>query len=237
MLTPGVARVLCALVLAIAAAGCAAVNPPVELPRPVPPPSGQSWYALRFRIDWPDGQAPRWHTDLLLADRVVRPVLERHAGDIEMWRFHRRAARDGAGHQFSFLFHASAATAEAVYAEVDASPDLQLALAAGRVIAVAADDPADAGRPGRADTSDPAWSAPLRRAWPHYLMGASRMWLDLVHELAAAPPGPGGQFAELDSIYAAASAAVTAVWRDEGRHAFLHHLNALFAYEPLLLRF
>lgn len=28
---------------------------------------------------------------------------------------------------------------------------------------------------------------------------------------------------------------LTALWQNEGRHAFLHHLNALFGYEPILI--
>jgi len=68
-------------------------------------------------------------------------------------------------------------------------------------------------------------------------MGASRMWLALVSQHADPSPAPPAGFAEMDAAYARADAAVTAVWRDEGRHAFLHHLNALFGYEPLQMRF
>ncbi len=29
--------------------------------------------------------------------------------------------------------------------------------------------------------------------------------------------------------------AVDDMWRQEGRHAFLHHLNAVFGYQPLVI--
>jgi hypothetical protein len=230
-------KCLCTLVLALTAAGCASVSPSGETPRPLVESAESGWWVLRFKIDWPEGQAPSWHTDLLLADRVVRPVLERRAAEIVLWRFHRRAARDAAGHQFSFLFYAPPGTAGVMLAEIESSQDLRLARAAGRVTAVVSDDPLQTLRVGQGATSDPTWSAALQHAWPHYLMGASRMWLELVSQLADPPTGPAASFADLDAAYAAANAAVSDVWRTEGRHAFLHHLNALFGYEPLLLRF
>ena len=226
------------IVLLVSASGCASVRLPVETPvRPAQLSAGSYWWYLRFRVEWPEGKPPAWHTDLMLADRVVRPVLERRQADIALWRFHRRAARDGAGHQFSFIFYASPATARGVFEDVGASPALGLAQAAGRVTAVLQDDPLHPSRPAPADTSDPAWSAALRSAWPDYLMGASRMWLALVSQHADPPPESRAGFTEVDAAYARADAAVTAVWRDEGLHAFLHHLNALFGYEPLQMRF
>jgi hypothetical protein len=229
---------LIVLAWVLAALGCVSVGPPVGIPSPhAALPGGASWWYLRFRMEWPEGRPPMWHTDLLLADQVVRPVLERRGTDIALWRFHRRAARDGAGHQFSFIFYASPETARAVFTDIDASAALRLARASGRVAAVDADDPDHPSRPGRADTSDPAWSPALRDAWPYYLMGASRMWLDLVSQLASPPAEADAGFADWDAAYARADTAVTAVWQAEGRHAFLHHLNALFGYEPLPLRF
>jgi hypothetical protein len=227
------------LIWLLALSGCAAVTPAVDSPavRPAVPSADAFWWYLRFRMDWPEGKPPAWHMDLLLADQVVRPVLERRQADIALWRFHRRAARDGAGHQFSFIFYASPATARGVFEDVGASPALGLAQAAGRVTAVLQDDPLHPSRPAPADTSDPAWSAALRSAWPDYLMGASRMWLALVSQHADPPPESPASFTEVDAAYRRADAAVTAVWHDEGRHAFLHHLNALFGYEPLQMRF
>jgi hypothetical protein len=113
----------------------------------------------------------------------------------------------------------------------------ELAKASGRVTAVVCDDPSAALRPAVADTSDPSWSAPLRQAWPFYMMGASQMWLDLVCEMARGDHATGAplSFDELDKRYAGASAEITALWQNEGRHAFLHHLNALFGYEPIVI--
>jgi hypothetical protein len=221
-------------------AGCASGPAPKAVSdiRPAPAPSAEgAWWYARFRMDWPEDADPAWHTDLLIAHRVVKPVLERNRQDIWLWRFHRRASRDEAGHQFSFIFFASPATAARLYAEISDNPALQQARASGRIRAVVCDDTARITLPAIADTSDPAWPVPLRQAWPYYVMGASQMWLDLISAMAddeQKTETPLG-FAELDQRYAGINAAITRLWQNEGRHAFLHHLNALFGYEPIII--
>lgn len=225
---------------ALVFAGCtsAPAPPVVALPRPAAVQlSDGSWWYARFRMAWPAQAEPSWNMDLLIADQVVKPSLDRHAQEIALWRFHRRAARDEAGHQFSFIFFATAGTAASVFSEISAHPVLELARSSGRITAVLCDDPVSGSRPGIADTSDSVWSAPLRQAWPYYLMGASQMWLDLISQLARdeASTVAALSFDQLDERYAGANAAITSLWQNEGRHAFLHHLNALFGYEPILI--
>jgi len=233
-------RPIGAVAVALVLASCASLpTPPTgAVPRPAPALSADtSWWYARFRMDWPEGADPAWHRDLLIAHRVVKPVLDRHAQDIALWRFHRRAARDEAGHQFSFIFFASAGTARRVFSEISANPVLEQANASSRAIAVVCDDPSAVSLPAIADTSDPAWPAPLRQAWPYYMMGASQMWLDLVCGMARSDHAAGTplSFDELDERYAETGADITALWQNEGRHAFLHHLNALFGYEPIVI--
>jgi hypothetical protein len=233
-------RVGMALLAALWFAGCTtAPTPPAEaFPRPAMAPAGDSgWWYARFRINWPEQTEPAWHMDLLVACEVIRPVLERHSADIHLWRFHRRAARDAAGHQFSFIFFAAPETARKVYFELSRNPTLALVRSAGRIVDVAYDDTAFVARPEIGDASDPNWSAALRRAWPAYLMGASRMWLELIAGMEDGAPSDQSPpvLDELDRRYAGINAAITSLWQNEGRHAFLHHLNALFGYEPLLI--
>ena len=79
-----------------------------------------SWWHVRYRVAWPAETTPDWRVDLLLADAVIRPVLDAHRDQIRYWRFHRRALEDDAGHQFSFLFYAERDTAAAIYQALSA---------------------------------------------------------------------------------------------------------------------
>jgi hypothetical protein len=65
-------------------------------------------------------------------------------------------------------------------------------------------------------------------------MGASRTWLDLIPVALPAQPGvlaAETDFAALESCYSDANRAIAGIWRTGGRHAFLHHLNAIFGDE------
>jgi hypothetical protein len=192
-----------------------------------------SWWRVRFRIHWPQDQEPDWAMDVLLAHRVVAPVLAQYRDMIELWRFHRRAGRDGAGHQFSFIFYATPRTAKRIYTALQADPLLQR-LQSVKIVYT----PIHANKePDIESTSDPNWPIVIQKSWPYYIMGVSAMWLDLIAEIVKENPGePNPSIKELKQYYADISDAVTGLWRTEGQHAFLHHLSAVFGYQPLLIR-
>jgi len=196
---------------------------------------GESWWVYRFRIDWPEEKPADMAVDLLLAHAVVKPHLEKFAPRLPYWRFHRRAARDATGHQFSLLFYTDPATAGELYAALDASPVLAQVRDQGLVTAILKDDPQKPVRPGIADTSDPHWSPMLQRQWPAYIMGVSLLWLGLIDETVAELPPEQRAEDDLLSVYRAADEQVTQLWFKEGQHAFLHHLSAVFGYRELLV--
>lgn len=223
----GVALVLVLVLLG----GCAAQPAAVTTGVSAPPAGGgeMSWWYVRFRLNWPEGEEPLWYPDLLLADRVVGPVLDARRAEIPLWRFHRRAARDGAGRQFSFIFRATPATAVRVNALIAADPLLARLQGEGLVQSVIYDDPGNARRPGIGDTSDAQWSPELRVAWPFFIMGISQLWLELIREIGKKGEWP----AEPQARYAAIDKALNELWREEGGHALLHHLSAVFGYREL----
>ncbi|MEJ5359379.1 MAG: hypothetical protein WHT06_11975 [Desulfobacterales bacterium] len=226
---------LLVFVLAAAAAGaCAGLPPPRTLPEAAPAAEA-AWQALRFRFTWPPGLDPAWHLDSLFADRLVRPILEEEGPAIPLWRFHRRAVRDAAGHQLSFLFRADSATARRVRHAAVSHPLVARARQAGCLAEIVAEE--GAGPAPLSDTSDPSWPPALREAWPHYIAGVSRMWLELVRAFAppADPPGDGEAFETLENGFRETERRIRALWRTQGLHAFLHHLNALFGYEPVAI--
>jgi hypothetical protein len=69
-------------------------------------------------------------------------------------------------------------------------------------------------------------------------MGVSQMWLHLISEIAehnASRQAPSSLI-EYQDFYRQVNESVQASWQEEGRHAFLHHLNAIFGYEPVIGR-
>ena len=235
-LTRRAAPAILALVFALSllSSGCrtapgdAGVTAPA--PAAAPLPSGKGWWYARFRIAWPEGEEPDWSMGALIADRVVAPVLKTERGSIELWRFHRRAVRDQAGHAFSFIFYATPESAQRIYQAIECSPQLDALRADQSVVWVGFDDTSSVARPAVKDVSDPAWPEIIQQSWPQYIMGASQMWLELVQALAATEDKV---HKDERAHYHAVQDQLDQLWADEGRHVFLHHLNALFGYQPI----
>lgn len=190
------------------------------------------WWYARFRLDWPD-QEPRWYLGTMLAAEVVAPVLITHNKKISLWRFHRRAHRESGGHIFSFIFYSAAADATAIYHDLLDNQVLKYLQNKEQVKWVGLDDTSKILRPNIKDTSDPRWPETIQKTWPNYLMGASQMWLDMVLDVAAKQGVISGD----EVSYSRVQNKVTEIWQQQGRHVWLHHLNALFAYQPLLMRY
>jgi hypothetical protein len=228
------------IVLVMAIAGCATTVKRKAVETIEPPPaeiaSSAGWWSARFRMYWPPEEEPFWHTDLLIAHKIVAPVLLQYKDRIYLWRFHRRATRDRAGHQFSFIFYASAQTAYQVFETLRSNALLSEMAYTGRVIEEVYDNPDRITKPRIKDTSDPSWPSLIQKSWPYYIKGVSQMWLNLITETVADMPTADAPLSldEYEELYKKVNATITSLWENNGRHAFLHHLNALFGYKPIV---
>lgn len=221
---------LASLLLAGCAAGPgrpAATEPP---PASAPLAADARWHTFCFRMPFDPAGRPVWARDLLLADRVVAPALAAAQGRIPLWRFHRRAVADRAGHVFSLLVYMRDPDYAALSAALEASPVLARLRAAGDVTAASPACRPEQSRAAIEATSDPSWEPALQRAWPHFIMGVSQSWLALVQAFAAEippeAPDPVAAYAEVDGR-------IAALWGRQGQHAFLHHLSGVYGYQPL----
>lgn len=216
-------------------AGCSALeNKPVadqgatgELP------AAEGWWYARFQIPSAKDKPPLWHIDTLIAGEVIAPVFERNFKDIYIWRVHRRAADDDYGHVFSFIFYSTPQGAQRIYQDISKNAVLADLQAKGLVTGTGFDDLAGNTRPDIEDTSDAHWPVSIQQTWPALIMGASRMWLDLVGQMAATHADEE----DLVHRYELVEQDITRLWAQQGQHAVLHHLSALFAYQPLLIRY
>lgn len=194
------------------------------------------WWQVCARMPFDQEGQPRWSMDLVLADQIIGPALLRHQSRIALWRFHRRAAHDATGHQFSLLFYADPLTAEQLIADVKGSALLPELLEAGFVTQLEAPCHTSGTRAEVEGASDPNWAPPLQRTWPYFAMGFSAHWLTLIRDLTRDHRLDSSEPAEVLAYYADIDVQVSRLWREQGGHAYLHHLNAMFAYEPILIR-
>ena len=196
-------------------------------------PDGKGWWYARFRMDWQEEEKPNWYLGALVGAEVIAPVIKKHRQDIKLWRFHRRAKRDGHDHVFSFIFYSSAQTARHIYNEIDDNALLTELQTEALITWVGFDDTSAISKPDINDTSEVQWPEIVQKTWPVYIMGASQMWLDLVTEFAKQQDS---DFSKIE-LYKEVQNQITEIWQEQGGHAWLHHLNALYAYQPLLMRY
>jgi len=232
-------KLIVTIILLLGVAGCTSLRPSAvstgngAAPAPESLPDGTGWWYARFSIARPQGEAPRWYIGTLLGGEVIAPVFDRHIQDILIWRVHRRSGDDAYGHVFSFIFYSTPTAAQRIYAELDDDPVLARLRQSGKVTAVSYDKLATITRPRIEDTSDARWPLTVQQTWPAFAMGASRMWLDLVGEIADKYAGE----TDLEQRYRLVQRDIDTIWAEEGQGALLHHLSALFAYQPLQVRY
>ena len=195
------------------------------------------WWQLRIRLAWPDDAAPDFAAHLLIAEQLYLPAIVGNQAALPLWRFHRRAGRGDAGNQFSLIFYADKATAARIDEEVKSAPLTQWLLDNKLIdkVRFAQRSPEELGRLEL--TSDPQWPIEIQRSWPYFAMGASQTWLMLVQELSSEQQLEGDvDYPALLQHYQGVDSRLNAQWRQYGQHAYLHHLSAIFGYQPLEIR-
>lgn len=229
----------CVVLLITALAACTTTLQPLDITEQqaiqVAPEqqTKMSWYAVRVKIHWEKEQEPNWYFGTLIAGEVISPLLKEYQQSIICWRVHRRAVRDKTGHVFSFIFYSSPADAGKIY-QLFQNSKLLTTLLEKKYLDKVSYDPLQIKSPATiADTSDPAWPDEMRNSWPFFMMGASQMWLAQVRSYKQQISDD----AELKLRYQGIQASITELWRDQGKHALIHHLNGLYAYQPVLVRF
>jgi hypothetical protein len=197
----------------------------------------KGWWNQRFRMKWPENQEPSWHVDMVLAHKIIAPILYQHKHNIDLWRFHRMAARDLWGHQFSLNFYTSQETAYEICNSLKSDTLLKKMKRAGVVIEDLYEYSDKVAAPNIEDSSDTRWSSPVKKSWPYFIMGVCEMWLKLIEEIANNHSADKKlkSLPKILTLYQEVNIAVNKTWQDEGGHSLIHHLNAIFGYEPVLV--
>lgn len=225
----------CCLALLVAS-GCATST--VEL-KPSHPygkatdPQQLAWHHLRFKWSWPRDQRPHWSLDPLVADMVLSDPITRHQASLPLWRFHRRAGRSPAGHQFSFIFYTTPGVAREIENWVTDHAVTRRLLDEGLLEKVYLTRPE---RPSSVSaTSDPGWPEPVQATWPMFIMGVSQTWLGLVEVHAGSTTGLENDLHEAMARYERVNEEVDELWYEYAQHAFFHHLSGVFGYQPVAI--
>jgi hypothetical protein len=232
--SPGLPALILTLAAILLLTGCASPRPsslPLgakQLPEQQPE---LRWYRARFQIAWPEGAPPELFIDTFLAHQIIAPLLRQYR-EPYLWRFHRRAARDSAGHGFSYLFLVDENQADWWCKKLEASLMVKRVLKSELVERFTCKPYGrDQGRL-LASTSDPIWPEHMQRSWPYFIHGLSRFWLGQVEQHHQALPPPADNIPAMVKHYQQVEQRINDDWQIYGRHALLHHLSAIYGYVP-----
>ncbi|MDX2503071.1 MAG: hypothetical protein QNL62_01140 [Gammaproteobacteria bacterium] len=197
------------------------------------------WWYARFKMVWQkELDSIDFSSNLIIAHQIINPVLENHHQDIKLWRFHRRAAKDSAGHQFSFIFYATAESARKIFQQINSNPISAKLINENIVGKIHLDDPDKPKRPGIEDSSDKNWPVAIQKSWPYYIMGVSILWLDLLNQQAIQEKlDVSRAITSQQEQYKKINEKITQQWKSQGKHAYFHHISGIFGYEPLEIRY
>ena len=194
------------------------------------------WWQVGFHRYMDEDEEPAWYMDTLVAYEIIKPVLEQYGQHIRLWRFHRRAAVDKSGHKFSFIFYSERRNGELIYKVIEEDEITKSLQKASYINWLSFVDINGKARAEIEATSDKNWPIELQKAWPEFAMGVSNTWLRLSEQYVEQSNKEQGQnVAGLVEEYKLVSDDIDSVWQQNGGHAFLHHLNALFGYQELYI--
>lgn len=195
------------------------------------------WYTFNFKVHWPENEEPKWWVDVFITDCIVRYVISDNRSKIRIWRIHRRAIRDPSGHKFKldcFTEQKVAQSIEKAIRQNATYPILKGLLCEDLRVDEGSSEP-------EALAVDEPWPPELQKGWPQYIHGVSEMFLSLLEEVKSAIPNfPDPAASCRPDIYQIAASYVQLnkklghIWQQYGSHAFIHHMNAVFAYVPVV---
>ena len=197
------------------------------------------WWTARFKMIWQgEHNAIDFSSNLIIAHQIINPVLTSNNETIKLWRFHRRAANDSTGHQFSFIFYTTQENARKIYKEINTNP-LTIQLIDEEIVEkISFDNLNKPKKPKIGDTSDKSWFREIQKSWPYYIMGVSILWLDMLNQQAAQENVDiSSSIKSQQKQYRQINKEITAQWKSQGKHAFFHHISAIFGYEAIEVRY
>ena len=194
------------------------------------------WHNFRFRMQWPENENPKWWLDLFVMDSLFREILSKHRDKIGLWRFHRRAARDNSGHQLTLLCYMTKEDSVLINDFVQESKTFEILNNNGLLREFHNEEDG----PNIEDSSDGNWSIEIQKSWPYFIAGVSDTLVEMIEiirvsvadNLSINPPFEEPN--DIERLYIKVNERLTALWQNEGSHAYFHHINALFGYAPLL---
>ena len=209
--------------------------------------STKQWWRARFKIKYSSTANPLPYTDLLLAHKIISPIIKEYfeqKNGCSFWRFHMRWEPKH-GHKFDFEFFSTAKIKTKIDSKIQSSDILKELKHEGLVEHLELTELYDENKDGEKkiwnnvkDICDKNWSISIKKVWPAYIMSVSRMWLELIEICVDLPEYQSEKKSEnlfdlLDFYKRIDTEKIERLWLKQGWSSLIHHLSAIFGYKEI----
>ena len=191
----------------------------------------KSWYGFHFRIPYKKNKPVKSWVDIYIIDVLFRQILYIHKERINLWRFHRRWNDDKTGHQLTLFCYINERGAKGIDTIIKNSKALKLIKTNRNLKRYFYKNYGN----NIESTCDKKWVNEIQQTWPYFINGMSEMILRMIQLVKENTVREIDD--DVESFYIRVNKRLIKIWRKEGRHAFFHHISALFGYDPILMTF
>lgn len=196
--------------------------------------ASSGWWEVRFIVAHSQEQIPNWHIDALIAHETLKPILIKTRDSILFWRIHRVYHSEEGGHQFNLKFFCDKNIAGDIYEAIKRDKTIKALINTDRVIKITYTSRRKINA-NISGTSDQNWDSSIQESWPHYAMGLSEMWLQLIELIK--PHAQQEESAEgissLIGKYEAIHNHLLGLWQNNGGHAVMHMSHSIMGWVPV----
>jgi hypothetical protein len=201
----------------------------------------RQWYDLSFDLKMLSDSAEyiaMHHPDsplhLLIANEILRPVIESPDGEPWLWKFLRMSDPETGIHTFTFSFYGPQKLCSELIGHVYADETYRELKEQGYLELAGQEDLAIIRRGAEIkDIGDDSWPEEIRQVWPYYMHGVSRTWLKMAETCAESLRArmPHNTFDEKVNFYNHVKRLVTERWIRYGWASMLNPLNGMFGHK------
>jgi len=195
------------------------------------------WWYLAFKIKQPppDKGVAYPYIDLLLAHKVVKPLIDKYSMDLKSWHFHRRWKLDDVGHLFCFYFRCENSIKDRMSHEIENNTSTRILKDLNIILSIECNEK----EPNKKDIYTwGEWPKSVNINFPLFVHSISKMWLDLIDEIKDFIPVSSPEpetFEELQIFYQQIEANLNNEWLYRGAQFTYHHVSGVFGYSPTMI--
>jgi len=195
------------------------------------------WWQIWFKIKQPPAEKGVAYpfNDLIIAHRILQPIINNYNQKLDSWHFHRRWKNDETGHLFNFFIKSEEMVKDTIFDEIEESKTLKILKDNGLVQETGCYEKLP-NQNGLYVWGE--WPQSINRNFPLFVHSLSKLWLDMIDEIQNFVPTKSLDPENIDQLqvfYQQIEANLNNEWLYRGAQFTYHYVSGIFGYSPTLI--